>query len=153
MRASNAVVVREAVQGGLDDALQTVKEQPFGPVEPPPGDGPLVLVAPSTAQDPEHRMVRATLEGLADESVRVLATTNRRDPPVPLSVPDNARVVDWLSYEQSKHQRLLEAGLDVQQVGQLGHGQFGRWLVKTTVGGPGQVNSSRVIEPLAIAAG
>jgi UDP:flavonoid glycosyltransferase YjiC (YdhE family) len=76
-------------------------EQPFGPVEPPPGDAPLVLVAPSTAQDPEHRMLRAALEGLADEPVRVLATTNRRDLPVPIEVPRNARLVDWLSYAQT----------------------------------------------------
>jgi UDP:flavonoid glycosyltransferase YjiC (YdhE family) len=76
-------------------------EQPFGPVEAPPGDEPLVLVAPSTAQDPEHRMLRAALEGLAGEPVRVLATTNRRDPPEPLEVPPNARLVDWLSYAQT----------------------------------------------------
>jgi UDP:flavonoid glycosyltransferase YjiC (YdhE family) len=76
-------------------------EQPFGPVEPPPGDDPLVLVAPSTAQDPEHRMLRAALEGLADEPVRVLATTNRREPPEPIDVPDNARLVDWLSYART----------------------------------------------------
>ena len=76
-------------------------EQPFGDVEPPPGDDPLVLVAPSTAQDPEHRMLRAALEGLADEPVRVLATTNRRDPPSPLPVPPNARLVDWLSYART----------------------------------------------------
>jgi UDP:flavonoid glycosyltransferase YjiC (YdhE family) len=76
-------------------------EQPFGPVEPPAGDDPLVLVAPSTAQDPEHRMLRAALEGLAGEPVRVLATTNRRDPPFPLPVPPNARLVDWLSYAQT----------------------------------------------------
>jgi UDP:flavonoid glycosyltransferase YjiC (YdhE family) len=73
-------------------------EQPFGPVEPPPGDDPLVLVAPSTAQDPDHRMLRAALAGLADEPVRVLATTNRREPPEPIDVPPNARLVDWLSY-------------------------------------------------------
>ena len=47
-------------------------------VEPPPGDEPLVLVAPSTAQDPEHRLLRAALRGLAREPVRVLATWNRR---------------------------------------------------------------------------
>jgi UDP:flavonoid glycosyltransferase YjiC (YdhE family) len=73
-------------------------EQPFGPVEPPPGDDPLVLVAPSTAQDPDQRMLRAALAGLADEPVRVLATTNRREPPEPIDVPPNARLVDWLSY-------------------------------------------------------
>lgn len=76
-------------------------EQPFGPVEPPPGDEPLVLVAPSTAHDPEHVMLRAALEGLAREPVRVLATTNRREPSTPISVPANARLVDWLSYAQT----------------------------------------------------
>ena len=55
-------------------------EQPFGEVELPPGDDPLVLVAPSTAQDPEHELLRAALEGLAGEPVRVLATWNRRPP-------------------------------------------------------------------------
>jgi MGT family glycosyltransferase len=76
-------------------------EQPFGDVEPPPGDEPLVLVAPSTAQDREQRMLRAALEGLAREPVRVLATTNRRPPPVPVDVPPNARLVDWVSYART----------------------------------------------------
>jgi len=76
-------------------------EQPFGDVELPPGDGPLVLVAPSTSQDPEQRMVRAALEGLADEPVRVLATINRRPPPSPLPAPANARLVDWVSYART----------------------------------------------------
>ena len=62
---------------------------------------PLVLVAPSTAQDPEHTLLRSALEGLADAPVRVLATWNRRLPPVPLPVPDNARVVDWVSYSRT----------------------------------------------------
>ena len=70
-------------------------------VEPPPGDGPVVLVAPSTSQDPEHRMLRAALAGLADEPVRVIATWNRRTPAPPLDVPDNAVVVDWLSYAKT----------------------------------------------------
>jgi UDP:flavonoid glycosyltransferase YjiC (YdhE family) len=73
-------------------------EQPFGEVEPPPGEEPLVLVAPSTSQDPDHRLVRAALEGLAGEPVRVLAATNRRVPPRALPAPPNARVVDWVSY-------------------------------------------------------
>jgi UDP:flavonoid glycosyltransferase YjiC (YdhE family) len=76
-------------------------EQPFGEVEPPPGDDPLVLVAPSTSQDPEHRLLRAALEGLAGEPVRVLATTNHRPPPRPLPAPANARIVDWLSYART----------------------------------------------------
>jgi UDP:flavonoid glycosyltransferase YjiC (YdhE family) len=75
-------------------------EPPAGDVELPAGDGPLVLVAPSTAQDPEHRLLRATLEGLAHAPVRVLATWNRRLPPVPLRLPANARVVDWVRYSR-----------------------------------------------------
>jgi UDP:flavonoid glycosyltransferase YjiC (YdhE family) len=76
-------------------------EKPFGEVEPPPGDDPLVLVAPSTSQDPDHRLVRAALEGLAGERVRVLATTNRRDPRSPLPAPANAKLVDWVSYART----------------------------------------------------
>jgi UDP:flavonoid glycosyltransferase YjiC (YdhE family) len=76
-------------------------EPPADDVELPPGDGPLVLVAPSTAQDPEHRLLRAALEGLASAPVRVLATWNRRLPPIPLRVPDNARVVEWVSYSRT----------------------------------------------------
>ena len=76
-------------------------EQPFEEVELPPGDEPLVLVAPSTSQDPAHRMLRAALDGLAHEPVRVLGTTNRRPPSSPLDVPANARVVDWVSYART----------------------------------------------------
>jgi UDP:flavonoid glycosyltransferase YjiC (YdhE family) len=76
-------------------------EPPAKDVELPPGDGPLVLVAPSTAQDARHRLLRAALDGLADVPVRVLATWNRRLPPAPLRVPTNARVVDWVSYSRT----------------------------------------------------
>jgi UDP:flavonoid glycosyltransferase YjiC (YdhE family) len=76
-------------------------EQPFGDVAPPPGDDPLVLVAPSTSQDPEQTMLRAALEGLADQPVRVLATYNRRLPPEPIEVPANARLVEWVSYART----------------------------------------------------
>ncbi len=76
-------------------------ERPVDEVELPPGDAPLVLVAPSTSQDPEQRMVAAALEGLAEEPVRVIATLNRRPSPTPLRVPSNARVVDWLSYART----------------------------------------------------
>jgi UDP:flavonoid glycosyltransferase YjiC (YdhE family) len=76
-------------------------EPPAADVELPPGDAPLVLVAPSTAQDPSHRMLHAALRGLADAPVRVLATWNRRLPPRPLPVPANARVVDWVSYSRT----------------------------------------------------
>ena len=76
-------------------------ELPFGDVELPPGDSPLVLVAPSTSQDRDHRLLRAALEGLRDAPVRVLGTTNRRPPREPIAVPGNARLVDWLSYSRT----------------------------------------------------
>jgi UDP:flavonoid glycosyltransferase YjiC (YdhE family) len=77
-------------------------ETAYPDVELPAGDGPLVLVAPSTAQDPECRLVRVALEALADEPVRVLATTNRHAPEEPLPpAPANAVIVEWLSYSQA----------------------------------------------------
>jgi MGT family glycosyltransferase len=77
-------------------------EQPYGDVEPPQGDDPLVLLAPSTSQDPDQRMLSAALAALADEPVRVLASTNRRDTDGgPLRVPPNAKLVDWLSYSRT----------------------------------------------------
>jgi UDP:flavonoid glycosyltransferase YjiC (YdhE family) len=76
-------------------------EPPTADVELPPGDDPLVLIAPSTAQDPEHRLLGAALRGLADAPIRVLATWNRRLPSSPLPVPANARVVEWLSYART----------------------------------------------------
>lgn len=66
----------------------------------PEGSDPLVLIAPSTSQDPDHRLLHAALEGLADAPVRVIATYNHRLPSRPLPVPDNALVVDWLSYSR-----------------------------------------------------
>jgi UDP:flavonoid glycosyltransferase YjiC (YdhE family) len=62
---------------------------------------PLVLIAPSTAQDPEHTLLRAALRGLAGAPVRVLATYNRRLPPQPLPVPRNTHVVEWVSYSRT----------------------------------------------------
>lgn len=79
-------------------------ELDYPEVEPPSGDDPLVLVAPSTSQDPEHRLVRACLEGLADAPVRVLAAYNRRLPDRPLRVPANARLVEWVSYGRAMPQ-------------------------------------------------
>ena len=76
-------------------------EPPTADVALPPGEEPLVLVAPSTSQDPDHRLLRACLDGLAGLPVRVLATWNRRPPPRPLPAPDNARVVDWFSYART----------------------------------------------------
>jgi MGT family glycosyltransferase len=75
-------------------------ELPYPDVELPSGGQPLVLVAPSTAQDPELRLLRTSLDALAAEQVRVIATTNRREGgPLP-EAPPTARVVEWLSYSQ-----------------------------------------------------
>jgi UDP:flavonoid glycosyltransferase YjiC (YdhE family) len=76
-------------------------EPPTADIDLPPGEGPLVLVAPSTAQDAEHRLLEATLRALADAPVRVLATWNRRLPPRPLRVPANARLIEWISYART----------------------------------------------------
>jgi MGT family glycosyltransferase len=76
-------------------------EPPFGSVQAPPGEAPLVLVAPSTAQDPEHRLLRAALAGLGEEPIRVIATWNRRPLPEPAEVPANTRLVEWLSYAKT----------------------------------------------------
>jgi UDP:flavonoid glycosyltransferase YjiC (YdhE family) len=75
-------------------------ELPGEEVALPEGDGPLVLVAPSTSQDPQCELLRGALEGLADEPVRVLATTNRHRPGQPIEVPANAVLVDWMLYSQ-----------------------------------------------------
>jgi UDP:flavonoid glycosyltransferase YjiC (YdhE family) len=97
-------------------------EPPFDDIEPPPGDEPLVLVAPSTAQDPDHRLLRAALSGLASERVRVLATWNRRPLAVPLRVPANARLVEWVSYSRTMPACTLV-------ICHAGHGTLARALV------------------------
>ena len=96
-------------------------EPPAQEVLLPPGDDPLVLVAPSTSQDPDHRLLHAALRGLADAPVRVLATYNRRLPSRPLPVPDNTTVVDWVSYARTlPHCDAI--------VCHAGHGTLGRAL-------------------------
>ena len=96
-------------------------EPPSGETEPPPGDGPLVLIAPSTAQDPGHALLRASLLGLGSEPVRVLAATNRRPIANPVAVPANARVVEWISYGRAMPQSDLV-------VSHAGHGTVARAL-------------------------
>jgi UDP:flavonoid glycosyltransferase YjiC (YdhE family) len=76
-------------------------ELPGEDVALPEGDGPLVLIAPSTSQDPECSLLRVALDGLATEPVRVLATTNRHRPERPIEVPGNAVLVDWVLYSQA----------------------------------------------------
>jgi UDP:flavonoid glycosyltransferase YjiC (YdhE family) len=77
-------------------------EPPTEPVTLPDSDPswPLVLAAPSTAQDPDGRLLSAAADGLGNLPIRLLITTNRRPPVGGLRVPPNAKVVDWLSYSQ-----------------------------------------------------
>src|SRR5579875_580933 len=100
--------------------------EPGGPVvEPPPGEHPLVLIATSTAQDPDNRMLRAALTGLAAEPLRMLAVWNGRPMSPPVRIPPNARVVSWLSYAQSmRNCRLV--------VSHGGSGTLGRALASGT---------------------
>ena len=100
-------------------------ERPFGDAEPPPGDDPLVLITPSTSQDPDAAMLRAALGGLADEPVRVLATTNQRELDGPLDVPANARIVDWMSHAQEMPRAAVV-------VCHAGHGTLARSLASGT---------------------
>jgi MGT family glycosyltransferase len=96
-------------------------EVPHPDIELPEGNGPLVLVAPSTAHDSDNHLVRTTLAALAEEPVRVVATTNRVAPQRPIEVPENAVLVDWLSYSQ-----LMPAASLVVSHG--GHGTVARAL-------------------------
>ena len=96
-------------------------EMPHPEIELPPGDDPLVLVAPSTAHDSENHLVRTALAALAEEPVRVVATTNRVAPQRPIEVPANAALVEWLSYSQ-----LMPAASLVISHG--GHGTVARAL-------------------------
>jgi UDP:flavonoid glycosyltransferase YjiC (YdhE family) len=96
-------------------------ELPHPAIELPAGEAPLVLVAPSTAHDSDNHLVRTALESLAEEPVRVVATTNRVIPQHPIEVPPNAVLVDWLSYSQ-----LMPAASLVVSHG--GHGTVARAL-------------------------
>lgn len=75
-------------------------ELPYEEIAIPEGSEPLVLIAPSTAQDKQCALLRAALEGLAGEPVRVVATTNRHRPAERVEVPANAVLEPWLSYSQ-----------------------------------------------------
>src|SRR3954452_18114647 len=71
--------------------------EPGGPVaEPVEGASPVVLVATSTSQDHQNRLLDACLEGLADEPVRVIAICADGRP-----APANCKLVPWLSYART----------------------------------------------------
>jgi len=116
--------------------------EPGGPlVEPVAGSDPVVLVAPSTSQDPSGKLVRAALDGLADEPVRVIAIG---DPArASSSPPANAVVVPWMSYARTmpRCDLVLTHG---------GHGTLARALVSgcpvvvVPAGGDMAENAARV---------
>lgn len=107
--------------GGVEVTGPMTFEIPHPDIELPSGGAPLVLVAPSTAHDSQNQLVRTALAALADEPVRVVATTNRVRPQSPIEVPANAILVDWLSYSQ-----LMPAASLVISHG--GHGTVARAL-------------------------
>jgi UDP:flavonoid glycosyltransferase YjiC (YdhE family) len=94
-------------------------------VDPPPGDDPVVLVAPSTAQDRSRTLLRAALDGLADARVRVIAAWGE-EVPADLAIPANAVVVPWMSYARTM------PGCDVV----LTHGGHGTLVRALTSGCP-----------------
>jgi UDP:flavonoid glycosyltransferase YjiC (YdhE family) len=91
------------------------------PTPLPPGDAPLVVVAPSTSHDPELRLVEAAVEGLAATGARVLAATGDRPARRTLRAGPSTRLVSWVSYEQV----MAEAALVVCHGG---HGTVARAL-------------------------
>ena len=90
-----------APQAGTHVVGPLLWEPPCAEIELASREQPLVLVAPSTSQDGEQRLLRAALEGLADLPVRVLATCNARAADPPIDVPANARIVEWLPYSRT----------------------------------------------------
>jgi MGT family glycosyltransferase len=90
-------------------------------VQPPPGDAPLVVVAPSTSHDPKQRLVRAALEGLRGMDVRVLASLDRRPAVRPIRAGRRARLVNWMSYADA----MSDAALVICHAG---HGTIARAL-------------------------
>lgn len=74
-------------------------QPPGGESEWGAADGPCVLIAPSTAQDQGQTLLRAALRGLAGLPLNVLAV--RRAGTTDLPPAANARVVEWVSYEEA----------------------------------------------------
>ncbi len=67
----------------------------------PPGDAPLVVVAPSTSHDPDQQLIRACLEGLRNLDLRVLASLDRRPALAPMRASAGARLVNWMAYPEA----------------------------------------------------
>ena len=119
-------------------------EPPTEQVALPAGDGPLILVAPSTAQDLGHELLRASILGLGElDGVRVLATWNRRPLAEPIELAANVTLVEWISYAQTM------GHCDVV-INHGGHGTLARVLASGAVplvvpaGGDQAENAARV---------
>jgi UDP:flavonoid glycosyltransferase YjiC (YdhE family) len=76
-------------------------EPPADDVELPPGEGPLVLVAPSTSQDPRQHLLAAALRGLERVAVRVVAIHPRGAPPLGFAAGPGTRLVSWVPYSRT----------------------------------------------------
>ena len=90
-------------------------------VELPEGEGPLVIVASSTAQDPDLELVRLAFDALAGEPMRLLVSSSRHATALSTEAPANAKVVEWLSFSTN-----LKAARAMITHG--GHGTLARGL-------------------------
>jgi UDP:flavonoid glycosyltransferase YjiC (YdhE family) len=88
--------------GGAEVIGPLLWEPPTAEIELPPGDGPLVLVAPSTSQDAEHRLVRAAIRGLGGvRGLRVLAIGDAAALGLGGARPSAVTLVPWASYART----------------------------------------------------
>jgi UDP:flavonoid glycosyltransferase YjiC (YdhE family) len=76
-------------------------EPPADDVELPQGEEPLVLIAPSTSQDPRQRLLDTTLRGLRGLPVRVIAIHPRGAPPTRFEATSGLRLVSWMPYSRT----------------------------------------------------
>jgi UDP:flavonoid glycosyltransferase YjiC (YdhE family) len=68
-----------------------------GPAPPlPPGDEPLIVVAPSTVKDPAGKLAAAVVAATAGATVRLAISTGGAPPPP--GAPPGALVAEWLDY-------------------------------------------------------
>ena len=116
-----------------------------------------------TSQDPEQRMLRAALEGLAG---RAGARARHHQPPraaaSPIAVPANARLVDWVSYAQTmpllrrgglpRGPRHGGAGAGVRGAGGRvpGGGRHGRERARVSLGRGGRVAAAAAHSPRGV---
>jgi MGT family glycosyltransferase len=82
-------------------------EPPSPEIELAQGEGPLVVVNPSTWSDSELRLARAAIGALDSEQVRIVVTLSGMGRRWPHPLPDHAVAVDWISYEQVLPQAAL----------------------------------------------